>query len=129
MKNRIDYKKIIEKHSWLVKRGKNCVLSPDIDGLLCGLLMSHYLNWNIDDFNAYTFTKIIDDKNSKSNEKFLKIWDENPLSLAITGGATIQYTIEFPDKLSQNNFPFLFTSCFILFLTKSQYSFEISIPT
>jgi len=30
-----------------VKKDQNCILSPDSDGLLCGLFMSHYLNWNI----------------------------------------------------------------------------------
>lgn len=44
---KINYEKIIEKHPWIVEKNKKCILSPDIDGLLCGLLMSHYLNWEI----------------------------------------------------------------------------------
>ncbi|MBK8983787.1 MAG: hypothetical protein IPM38_16080 [Ignavibacteria bacterium] len=28
----------------------NCILSPDSDGLLCGLFMSHYFNWKIKGF-------------------------------------------------------------------------------
>jgi len=44
---RINYKKIIEDFPWLIKKGQNCVLSPDADGMLCGLFMSHYLNWQI----------------------------------------------------------------------------------
>lgn len=43
----IDYEDLIKKHQWIVKEGMNCVISPDSDGLLCGLFMSHYLNWRI----------------------------------------------------------------------------------
>jgi len=46
----IDYNEIIKKHSWVVKKNQPCVLSPDSDGLLCGLFMSHYLNWKIKGF-------------------------------------------------------------------------------
>ena len=46
----IDYKEIIKKYSWIVKREQDCILSPDSDGLLCGLLMSHYLGWKIRGF-------------------------------------------------------------------------------
>ena len=35
---------------WLFERGLNCVLSPDCDGFLCGLLMSHLLGWNVRGF-------------------------------------------------------------------------------
>ncbi len=43
----IDYNALIEKYPWIVKKDMNCILSPDSDGLLCGLLMSHYFGWNI----------------------------------------------------------------------------------
>lgn len=43
----IDYKKLIEEHTWVTKENNYCILSPDSDGLLCGLFMSHYLNWKI----------------------------------------------------------------------------------
>jgi hypothetical protein len=43
----IDYKKIVEHHPWIIQPNLKCVLSPDSDGLLCGLLMSHYLNWEV----------------------------------------------------------------------------------
>ena len=48
--NSIDYDKLIEKYSWIVEKNINCILSPDSDGLLCGLLMSHFLNWKIKGF-------------------------------------------------------------------------------
>lgn len=39
-----------KNYPWVFERGKNCILSPDSDGLLCGLLMSHYLGWKIKGF-------------------------------------------------------------------------------
>lgn len=46
----IDYAEIIKKHPWLIQKDQNCVLSPDSDGLLCGLFVSSYLNWKIRGF-------------------------------------------------------------------------------
>ncbi|MBI3512373.1 MAG: hypothetical protein HY064_17055 [Bacteroidetes bacterium] len=43
----IDFDRIVEDHPWIIQPNLKCVLSPDSDGLLCGLLMSHYLNWEI----------------------------------------------------------------------------------
>lgn len=46
----IDYQKLITDHAWITKKDNYCVLSPDSDGLLCGLFMSHYLNWKVAGF-------------------------------------------------------------------------------
>lgn len=46
----IDYEVVIKKYPWLVQKDQNCILSPDSDGLLCGLFTSHYLNWKIRGF-------------------------------------------------------------------------------
>ena len=43
----IDYRDLIAQYPWVVERKQNCILSPDSDGLLCGLLMSHYLGWRV----------------------------------------------------------------------------------
>ncbi|MBP9771900.1 MAG: hypothetical protein KBD16_03180 [Candidatus Pacebacteria bacterium] len=48
--DKIEYTQIIEKHPWIVEKGHKAILSPDSDGLLCGLLMSHYLDWTIEGF-------------------------------------------------------------------------------
>lgn len=48
--DQIDYEKIIKDYPWIIKRGQNCILSPDSDGLLCGLFMSTYLDWRIKGF-------------------------------------------------------------------------------
>ena len=46
----IDYAAVIRKYPWLVQEDQDCVLSPDSDGLLCGLFTSQYLNWKIRGF-------------------------------------------------------------------------------
>ncbi len=48
--DQIDYEKIAKDYPWILKKGQNCILSPDSDGLLCGLFMSTYLNWRIKGF-------------------------------------------------------------------------------
>ena len=48
--DKINYKQIIEKYPWVIEPKQNCIISPDSDGLLCGLLMSHYLGWRIKGF-------------------------------------------------------------------------------
>ncbi|MDD2753331.1 MAG: hypothetical protein PHT44_01870 [Candidatus Portnoybacteria bacterium] len=48
--DQIDYEKIVNEYPWIIKKGQNCILSPDSDGLLCGLFMSSYLGWKIKGF-------------------------------------------------------------------------------
>ncbi len=47
---KLDYSKVIERYPWIIKERQDCILSPDSDGLLCGLFMSHYLDWKIKGF-------------------------------------------------------------------------------
>ncbi|KKU59355.1 MAG: hypothetical protein UX81_C0010G0018 [Parcubacteria group bacterium GW2011_GWA2_47_12] len=47
---KLDYETVLTTHPWIVERNQNCILSPDSDGLLCGLFMSHYLGWKIRGF-------------------------------------------------------------------------------
>lgn len=47
---RIDYNAIISRFPWILEREQHCILSPDSDGLLCGLFMSHFLGWQIKGF-------------------------------------------------------------------------------
>jgi hypothetical protein len=54
-------------------------------------------NWLISDLETKRFTKKIYNKEG-SNRAFLRIWSENPLSLAMTRGKDIEYTIEGPDS-------------------------------
>ena len=41
--DQIDYDKIIEKYPWIIEKNHNCILSPDSDGLLCGLFIVFYI--------------------------------------------------------------------------------------
>ena len=45
--DKIDYSHLLENHIWIFKERMNCIISPDSDGLLCGLFMSYYFNWEI----------------------------------------------------------------------------------
>lgn len=46
----INYDKLIEDFPWIIEKDCYCILSPDSDGLLCGLFMSNYLNWQVKGF-------------------------------------------------------------------------------
>lgn len=47
---KLDYSALLKNYPWILERGHDCVLSPDSDGLLCGLLMSYHLDWKIRGF-------------------------------------------------------------------------------
>ncbi|GHV34237.1 hypothetical protein FACS1894178_1330 [Bacteroidia bacterium] len=44
---KIIYENIIKKYSWIVAENQKCILSPDSDGFLCGLLMTAMFNWKV----------------------------------------------------------------------------------
>ncbi len=66
--NQIDYESICNKYAWILEKNHFCVLSPDSDGLLCGLFMSMYRGWKIVGF--------YDGKVSVVNKTYIK---ENPI--------------------------------------------------
>jgi hypothetical protein len=43
----VDYELIKLNYPWITKKNQKCILSPDSDGLLCGLFMSYYMNWEV----------------------------------------------------------------------------------
>jgi len=47
MDEKINYEEIIKNYPWLIEGDQNCIISPDADGMLCGLFMSNFLNWKI----------------------------------------------------------------------------------
>ncbi len=49
-RDRIDLDNVLSKYPWLHQEGLDAILSPDSDGLLCGLLMSHARSWRIRGF-------------------------------------------------------------------------------
>lgn len=46
----IDYDQLLARFPWIIEKNMNCIISPDSDGLLCALFMSHYLGWSIKGF-------------------------------------------------------------------------------
>ncbi len=43
----LDYKNLIANRPWIVRENMKCILSPDSDGFLCGLLMCYMFNWSV----------------------------------------------------------------------------------
>ena len=43
----IDYSAISKKFPWIVERDRKCIIGPDTDGILCGLFMSAFFNWEV----------------------------------------------------------------------------------
>ncbi len=46
----VNYDTLLQNYSWILEKNHNCIISPDTDGLLCALLMSHTLNWSVKGF-------------------------------------------------------------------------------
>lgn len=44
---KLNYECLVQQYPWIIETGHKCILSPDSDGLLCGLLMQHFLDWDI----------------------------------------------------------------------------------
>ncbi len=45
--DKADFEAILEAYPWIDERDRYCILSPDSDGLLCGLFMSKFRGWKI----------------------------------------------------------------------------------
>ena len=45
-----NYDNIKNQYPWILEHDRNCVISPDVDGMLSGLLLSKFLNWKIAGF-------------------------------------------------------------------------------
>ncbi|MBI5574286.1 MAG: hypothetical protein HY919_07030 [Elusimicrobia bacterium] len=48
--DQLNYDALLTKHPWLIQKNQKTILSPDVDGILCGLFMSHYFNWKVAGF-------------------------------------------------------------------------------
>jgi len=46
----IDYGQLFGRFPWIIEKNLQCIISPDSDGLLCGLFMSNFLGWKIKGF-------------------------------------------------------------------------------
>lgn len=47
METKMDWERLLLEQEWLQQTDLPMVVSPDFDGLLCALLMSHYRNWRL----------------------------------------------------------------------------------
>ena len=61
---RINYDDLLSQYPWINEYNRMCVLSPDSDGLLCGLFMAKFRGWKIVGF--------YDDKVGLIGNKFVK---------------------------------------------------------
>ncbi len=62
--DRMNFDSLLEMYPWINERGRYCILSPDSDGLLCGLFMAKVRDWKIVGF--------YDDKVGVINKEYLK---------------------------------------------------------
>ena len=62
----IKYDLIKNKYSWLISKKQKAIISPDVDGILCGLFMSKYYDWDIVGF--YDGKKLAIQKDLKPSE-------------------------------------------------------------
>lgn len=44
---KIVYENVIRQYPWIAEERRQCILSPDSDGLLCGLLMRYVFGWSV----------------------------------------------------------------------------------
>lgn len=62
--DRMDFDALLEMYPWINERDRYCILSPDSDGLLCGLFMAKFRGWKIVGF--------YDDKVGVINKEYLE---------------------------------------------------------
>lgn len=69
--------------------------------------MAKYVDWSYqaekwcwNDFRLLKFSKGDFSKTALSNQTYISLMDKSPLSLAMTSGTNIEFTIEAPDKLN-----------------------------
>lgn len=48
--DKLDCEAVIAQYPWLLERDRDCIISPDADGQLCGLLLTNLLDWNVRGF-------------------------------------------------------------------------------
>lgn len=69
---KLDYYALLSQHPWIVEKEKKCILSPDSDGLLCGLLVTSVLDWRVCGFYDGK-VMLVDKKTPPSDCIFLDI--------------------------------------------------------
>ncbi len=97
---RIDYAEIIKQYAWAIEKNRLCVLSPDSDGFICGLLVTNFLNWRVVGF--YDGKVLITQSGVNINDcSFLDI-EINRAGVGSIGNHLVEYNRSIPI----NNFNF-----------------------
>lgn len=85
----LNYSKLIELYPWVVEKNRKCVLSTDSDGYLCGLLMSHCLNWTVAGF--YDGKRLLYNKDTALNDMVFLDVEINRKSIMSIGNHLLDY--------------------------------------
>lgn len=96
----IKYDELIKKHPWITREGANCILSPDSDGFLCGLLVTNKLKWNVVGFydgKALIYKKGVD----FTSCVFLDV-EINRKNIGSIGNHLVEYNLDL--KVKNRNF-------------------------
>lgn len=96
----IDYNQIINQNPWLTSANRKCIISPDSDGFLCGLLVTNYLNWEVSGFYDGKILITSDDIDI-TNYAFLDI-EINRKNVGSIGNHLVEYNRSL--QLNNHNF-------------------------
>jgi len=70
--DKLDCEKIKRFFGWLEHRDQKCIISPDTDGIMCGLFVSNYLKWEIKGIYDGRFLIIFDETYGELNSEKVK---------------------------------------------------------
>lgn len=97
MTEKIDYKKLIAQFPWVIEKNLKCILSPDSDGFLCGLLVTNLLGWEVAGF--YDGKVLITKQGVKYADCVFLDMEINRAGIRSIGN----HLVEFNQKLSVSN--------------------------
>ena len=98
--DRIDYAALVAQHPWTTARDRKCILSPDSDGMLCGLLVTNFLNWEVAGF--YDGKVLISKEGVNFNDCVFLDVEINRRGIGSIGN----HLVEFNRNLTINNYNF-----------------------
>ncbi len=98
MLQKIEYSSLIKKFPWIIQKNQNYIISPDSDGFLSALLLTHYLKGNIVGF--YDGKIALIEKNIPAEECIFLDMDVNRQNLKSVGHHMVTYN----KKLTNLNF-------------------------
>jgi len=85
----VDYTVLITRYPWVTARDRYCILSPDSDGFLSGLLVTNFLNWEVAGF--YDGKILISKRGVNLNECVFLDMEINRPGVGSIGNHLIEY--------------------------------------